>query len=165
MPHIHQISVSPPPRGGVPKLPVLPNMPVRITRNGVEGDWQHDRKHHGGPDRAVCLFSLEVIHRLQSEGHPITPGAAGENLTITGLDWPALTPGPPATRLLIGAEPTGPILEIVSYTQPCSTIRNAFTNLDFRRIKHELHPGESRLYARVLREGLVTTLAPCHIIL
>jgi hypothetical protein len=28
-------------------------------------------------DRAVCLFSLERIEALRSEGHSITPGAIG----------------------------------------------------------------------------------------
>ena len=37
---------------------------------------------HGGPERALCLFSLERILELQAEGHPIFPGAAGENITI-----------------------------------------------------------------------------------
>ena len=50
-------------------------------------------KVHGGPERAVSLFSLEVIRRLQDEGHPIYPGATGENLTVAGLDWAALAAG------------------------------------------------------------------------
>lgn len=154
MPHIHQISIS---NGGVPKLAV-PS--ARITREGIEGDWQEDRKHHGGPDRAVCLFSLEVIERLRAEGHPITPGSTGENLTISGLDWATLVPG---TRLTIGSDTTGPILEIVSYTVPCSAIRGSFKDLAYKRIKQELHPGESRVYARVIREGVVRVGDGCAI--
>ena len=65
------------------------------------GSWSQDRKHHGGPDRAVCLYSLERILALQEEGHPIYPGAAGENLTLTGLDWEALQPG---MTLRLGAD-------------------------------------------------------------
>ena len=52
---VHQISIS---DGGVPKHAVES---ARITSTGIAGDRQHDTKHHGGPDRAVCLFSLEVI--------------------------------------------------------------------------------------------------------
>lgn len=157
MPHIHKISISPPPTGGVPKLSVAS---ARITRDGVEGDWQQDRKHHGGPDRAVCLFSLELIERLRGEGHPISPGSTGENLTVSGLDWPTLVPG---TRLAIGDHATGPILEIASYTVPCSTIRASFKDLDSKRIKQELHPGESRVYARVVREGMVRAGDGCWV--
>lgn len=145
---IHQISISPPPRGGVPKLPVRECL---VTRGGLEGDWQNDRKHHGGPERAVCLFSLEVIRRLRAEGHPIGPGTTGENLTIEGMEWTRVLPG---TRLLIGAT-DGIELEVASYANPCATIRDSFTALKFKRIEQELHPGESRVYARVVREGVV----------
>lgn len=181
LPRVHQISVSP---GGVPKRPV-PR--ARLTFAGVEGDEQRDKRRHGGPDRAVCLFSLEVIELLRAEGHPIQPGSTGENLTIHGLDWAALVPG---TRLAIGAENVASVecqttnaarppqgsptlarhsplntchLEITSYTQPCSTIRESFAGLDHRRIQQNLHPGQSRLYARVLREGVVTVGDPVRI--
>lgn len=70
--------------GGVPKLPVNS---ARITVNGVDTDRQADRVHHGGPDRAVCLYSLEHILMLQAEGNPIYPGSIGENLTLTGVPW------------------------------------------------------------------------------
>ena len=141
---IVQINIS---DGGVPKTPV-PS--ARITANGVEGDRQEDRNHHGGPDRAVSLFSLEIIERLRAEGHPIAPGTAGENLTIAGLDWPTIKPG---ARLVFEG---GVVLEIASYCSPCSTIRDSFSDLNSKRIKQEMHPGESRLYARVITEGAVS---------
>src|SRR5215467_15701732 len=94
-PHLHQINVS---DGGVPKKPVLE---ARITKTGLEGDRQQHRKVHGGSDRAVCLFSLDLIERLQDEGHSIDAGSSGENLTLVGLDWETLEPG---TQLKIGPE-------------------------------------------------------------
>ena len=140
-------------------MPKLAVAQARITRGGVEGDKQNDLQHHGGPDRAVCLLALEVIERLRAEGHPIAPGTTGENLTVAGLDWASIGPG---VRLKIaGAGGTDSVvLEIVSYTAPCSTIRDSFTNLEFRRIKQDLHPGDSRLYARVLSEGVIQPGAP-----
>jgi MOSC domain-containing protein YiiM len=78
---IVQISVSP---GGVPKRAVSS---ARVTTLGLEGDVQRDREHHGGPERALCLFSQERIRALQAEGHPVTPGSIGENVTLEGLDW------------------------------------------------------------------------------
>lgn len=141
---IHQLSVS---RGGVPKRAINN---ADLGPVGLAGDAQRDR-NHGGPDRAVCVFSLDVIERLRAEGHPIVPGAVGENITITGLDWSAVAPG---GRMTFdgGAE-----IEITTYTTPCSTIRDAFKNLEFRRIKQDLHPGESRVYARVIRSGALRT--------
>ena len=84
---IVQISVSP---GGVPKRAVTL---ARVTTMGVQGDAQRNRTHHGGPERALCLFSQDRIRALQSEGHPIRPGSIGENLTIEGIDWSLVTPG------------------------------------------------------------------------
>ncbi len=130
--------------GGVPKLPT-PR--VRIGTLGLEGDNQNDKKHHGGPDRAVCLFSAEIIESLNAEGHPIEPGTAGENVTISGFDWPKVTPG---SRIEFEG---GVVLEITNYTPPCSTIRESFTESKFRRIHQDDHPGESRVYAKVLTEG------------
>ncbi len=142
-PQLHQISVS---DGGVPKLPVPE---ARITINGVAGDRQRNPDIHGGPDRAVCLFSLEVIEALQAEGHSIKPGSSGENLTIDGLDWAHLQPG---DRLRIGDDVR---LEIVKYTEPCRFNAQWFQDGNFNRINQKKHPGWSRLYARVLAEGVV----------
>lgn len=142
-PHLHQINVS---NGGVPKLPVPE---ARITKDGVVGDRQRSLKIHGGPDRAVCLFSLEVIEALRAEGHPIAPGSSGENLTLAGVEWATLKSG---DRVRVG---TSAQLEIVSYTSPCENNAGWFLNGDFKRISQKRHPGWSRLYARVMAEGVV----------
>lgn len=134
-------------QGGVPKLPVPE---VLVTTSGVFGDSHNDRKHHGGPDRAVCLFSLERIRDLQAEGHPIGTGTTGENLTVSGLDWDLVTPG---SILEIGES----ILEITDYTTPCRTIRDSFIDQKFMRMSQKHHPGWSRVYARVLKEGMIRT--------
>lgn len=139
-----QININP--NGGVPKHRV-PR--ARLGFNNVEGDKQNDTKNHGGPERAVCLFSWEVIRALQDEGHAIDCGSAGENLTISGLDWSALAPG---TRLQIGEEA---VIEITRPTTPCYKIADSFVDGYFNRIGHKLFPNETRYYARVLREGVV----------
>jgi MOSC domain-containing protein YiiM len=144
LPRVHQISVS---NGGVPKRPVPE---ARITTLGVEGDRQRNPDIHGGPDRAICVFSLEVIKALQAEGHSIAPGSTGENLTLAGLDWFALKPG---DRIRLGSVR----LEFVSYTAPCVHNGRWFLNENFSRISQKKCPGWSRLYARVLTEGMIRT--------
>src|SRR5687767_14687596 len=84
---VYQINVS---KGGVPKTQVLQ---AQFTSDGIDGDRQSNPRIHGGRDRAVCLFSFEVIEALQAEGHPIVPGSCGENLTLTGFDWAHMKPG------------------------------------------------------------------------
>src|SRR5689334_7220506 len=84
---VHAINIS---NGGVPKSP---RESCYVSVNGLEGDRQRDLRYHGGPDRAVCLYSLDLIEALQSEGHAITPGSIGENLTVSGVQWARMVPG------------------------------------------------------------------------
>jgi MOSC domain-containing protein YiiM len=147
-----QISVSP---GGVPKRPV-PS--ARVTALGLEGDAQRDPEHHGGPERALCLFSQERIQALQAEGHPITPGSIGENLTIEGIDWNAVMPG---TYLRLGEDV---VVQVTRYTSPCLNITASFLHRDYSRVAQKRHPGDSRVYARVLREGSLTSGDPVRLL-
>jgi MOSC domain-containing protein YiiM len=140
---LHQINIS---SGGVPKLPVPAAV---VTINGIEGDGHHDLEHHGGPLRALCLFSLEAIERLATEGHPIGAGSAGENLTVSGLDWNEVVPG---ARLRIGPEVE---IEVTNYTTPCRKNAHWFLGGDFMQIHQARRPGMSRVYARVIREGRI----------
>ena len=139
---IEAINIS---RGGVPKLPVFEAF---IAEHGLGGDHQNDTYHHGGPDRAVVVYSLEVIRALQREGHPISAGAVGENLTVSGLEWAAVIPG---TRLVVSDVE----LQITKYATPCRNIRGSFLGHDFMRIFQDRHPGWSRVCARVLKGGIV----------
>ncbi|MDQ6737504.1 MAG: MOSC domain-containing protein [Gemmatimonadota bacterium] len=136
--------------GGVPKLPVEA---VAIEFPGIVGDGHNDRKHHGGPDRAVCIYSRELIELLRTEGHPVEPGSAGENITVAGLDWSLMVPG---VRLRLGTLE----VEVTAYTSPCKTIGGSFVDRNFMRISQIKNPGWSRVYARVLVPGYVKTGDP-----
>jgi MOSC domain-containing protein YiiM len=149
---IVQISVS---HGGVPKTAVPA---VRVTTDGIEGDRQRDRERHGGPERAVCLYSLEAIQRLQAEGHSITPGSIGENVTVEGLDWSAVEPG---GHLLLGEQV---LVQVTRYTSPCLNIRGSFTGGEFARVSQKRHPGWSRVYARVLVAGTIRRDDPVRLL-
>ncbi|HLO36169.1 MAG TPA: MOSC domain-containing protein, partial [Candidatus Deferrimicrobium sp.] len=138
------VNVSP---GGVPKLPVAE---ARIGRDGLEGDAHAHDAVHGGPHRAVCLFASEAIERVRADGHPgVRPGAAGENLTTAGIELSLL---PVGTRLAIGADV---VLEISGPANPCDVIKGAFAAGKSGRISILVHPSDSRMYTRVLREGVV----------
>jgi MOSC domain-containing protein YiiM len=141
---IHQISVS---RGGVPKLPVLE---ATVGELGLEGDGHNEPLTvHGGPERAVCLFAVERIEALAAEGHSISPGSVGENITTRGIDWDEVTPG---TEIELGEQVR---LEVTRYTTPCSTIRKSFSDGNSNRIHQNLHPGWSRVYTKVLTGGVI----------
>ena len=149
---IVQLSVS---RGGVPKTAVPA---ARVTQDGLEGDAQRDPEHHGGPERAVCLYSLEAIQSLQVEGHSIVPGSIGENVTVAGLDWSAVEPG---DHLLLGDTV---LLQVTRYTSPCLSIRGSFKDDEFARVSQKRHPGWSRVYARVLVAGTIRRDDPVRLL-
>jgi MOSC domain-containing protein YiiM len=147
-----QINVS---NGGVPKLP---RHQAVVTSLGLTEDHHRHPEFHGGPERAVCLYSLERILALQAEGHPIFPGSTGENLTLSGLDWDLVLPG---VRLQVGETL---LLEVTRFTTPCQTIIASFSDQNSNRIHAQKYPGWSRAYARVLQPGMVQIGNPVQII-
>jgi MOSC domain-containing protein YiiM len=106
---------------------------------------------HGGPDQAVCLYSMESIARVLADGHEAFPGAYGENLTLEGIDLGALEEG---DHLAIGSE--GLVLELTAFANPCQTIAHYFHGRHIARISSKTHPEDARRYARVLAEGSVS---------
>jgi MOSC domain-containing protein YiiM len=126
---IFQLNTSP---GGVPKYAVRE---AEVNELGMIGDDHKFPDIHGGPERALGLFSLERILELQSEGHPIFPGAVGENVTVSGLDWNEITPG---QRLSLGDKV---VVEITSYTTPCNSIPESCVVGRYERISQKFHEG------------------------
>ena len=141
--------------GGIPKQPVAS---AWVGTFGLRGDEHDERTVHGGPHQAVCLYGIEAIERLQSEGHPVEPGSVGENLTTTGVEWSTL---PVGTRARIGETLE---LEIAAPATPCKTQTRNFSDGRFSRMSIDLHPSDSRMYARVLHEGDVRPNDPITIL-
>jgi MOSC domain-containing protein YiiM len=131
-----QLNVS---NGGMPKLPVLC---ARVTKAGVEGDRQRNLKHHGGPNRAVCVFSEELYAWLREKGIDLTNGAVGENFTTRGLDLSSLAKG---DRLRVG----GCLIEVTGVRIPCHQLARWDVDLP------ELIVGHSGWVAKVIEEAVV----------
>lgn len=149
---IFQINVS---EGGLPKLA---RFQVEINKEGILGDKQRDTTAHGGLLRALCVYSLERLILLQEEGHPIFPGAMGENLTLSGIDWEKIYPGITlkiADRILI---------KVTSYTSPCSSLEPYFINSDYSRVSQKVYPGWARVYTSVLEPGVIRIGDPVKIL-
>jgi MOSC domain-containing protein YiiM len=140
--------------GGVPKATAFEAL---ITEEGLAGDRQRDLRFHGGPDRAVVVYSLDIIRALQREGHPIAVGSTGENLTVSGIAWTSVVPG---VELHIGAVR----LLITKYASPCANIAPFFLDEDFTRISQKRHAGWSRVCARVLAGGIVRMGDPVMVV-
>ena len=131
-----QLNVS---KGGMPKLPVLF---ARVTPGGIDGDWQKNRKYHGGEDRAVCLFSVELYDWLRGHAIDLKHGSVGENFTTRGVDLDALKP---RDRLRVGAC----VIEITDVRVPCRNLKKWDDDLP------ELIVGFSGWVAKVVTEGTV----------
>jgi len=133
-----QVSIS---KGGMPKLPT--DGPANVNVKGVEGDWQKNRKYHGGPDRAICLFSEELYDALKQKGvEGLYPGAVGENFTTRGVDLQALKKG---DQLAVG----GCVIQIVDVRVPCRNLKQWDAELP------GLIVGQSGWVCRVVKEGVV----------
>jgi MOSC domain-containing protein YiiM len=139
---VAQLSVSP---GGLPKLPVES---AEVTFTGMSGDRQATRLHHGRPWQALCIWSTEVIDDFRRQGHPLAPGLAGENITVTGLPWAEVRAG---VMLRVGEV----LCEVSAYALPCKTNKGWFIDGDFTVMHHERGP-VSRVYATVLEPGRIT---------
>lgn len=135
--------------GGVPKRSVSS---VDVDFTGVVGDVQATRKHHGRPFQALSLWSSEVIDTLVAEGHTLHPGAAGENITVSNMEWSKVRPG---SRLRIGSV----VCDVWAYAVPCKQLAHLFVDRDFGRIHHDRdreNGGAScRVYATVIRPGSI----------
>ena len=133
---LEQLNISP---GGMPKLPILG---AHVSVDGVSGDWQNNRKYHGGPDRAICLFSVELYDELRREGVSMEPGSVGENFSTRGIDLQSLQKG---DRLKIGQC----VIELTDIRVPCGNLNKWDPNL-LQMIK-----GRSGWVAKVVEEGNV----------
>ena len=123
---------------------------VKVGGMGLEGDHIMSKKHHGGPDQAVYLYSLEDYSAfaavLTERGQVLAPGSFGENLTVQGLESAGVRIG---TRLQIGEV----LLEITAPRIPCATFAAHMGDAGFVKVFRQMRrPG---LYARVLKTGLV----------
>ena len=140
--------------GGVPKKAIDA---AYVGWKGVEGDRQATRKHHGRPFQALSLWSAEVMEVLRTEGHQVVPGSAGENITVSGINWSDVRPG---TRVRIGEV----LCDISSYAVPCKQLADLFVDRDFNRIHHdrdlENATASCRVYATVLERGNIAAGDP-----
>lgn len=130
---------------GIYKLPV-PDL-VQITQTGLPGDAICDVENHGGVDQAVYLFGAPDYAWWSAQiGRELSPGAFGENLTISELESTDFSIG---DRLHVGSV----ILEVTAPRIPCVTLAVRMADPTFvKRFRYAERPG---LYCRVIQEGFV----------
>ncbi|MCA1300539.1 MOSC domain-containing protein [Stappia indica] len=133
---------------GIAKLPV--DRPLHLGREGLDGDAQGDRKHHGGPDKAVHHYPFEHYDAWRRElgATPLlaAPGAFGENLSTSGMTEATVALG---DRFRLGTA----LIEVSQGRQPCWKLnfRHDVPDMALRVQKS----GRTGWYYRVLEEGTV----------
>jgi MOSC domain-containing protein YiiM len=121
--------------------------PARLTKLGFEGDGAADREHHGGADKAVCVYSTEHHSYWESVlGIKLPPAPFGENLSVSGLQEDDICIG---DVFRAGTA----FLQISQPRQPCRTLAARYGRNDM--LKFMVDSGLTGFYFRVLEEGTV----------
>ncbi|GJD57878.1 MOSC domain-containing protein [Methylobacterium dankookense] len=135
---------------GIAKTPV--ERPVRIGPEGLEGDAQADRRHHGGPEKAVHHYARDHYPAWRAElggaaAAPLErPGAFGENLSTLGLTEAEICVGD------LWRAGTA-LLQVSQARQPCWKLDHRFGTPGMaRRVQAS---GRTGWYYRVLEPGTV----------
>ncbi|SDN06079.1 MOSC domain-containing protein YiiM [Psychrobacillus sp. OK028] len=119
-----------------------------LTKDGFENDGVADLKHHGGLDRAVCIYSVEHYRSWSKEFHMNFPvSAIGENLLVENMLEENIHIG---DRFSIGEA----IIEVTQGRIPCNTI-NKRTGLK-PLMKRMIETGHTGYLCRVIKEGRIT---------
>jgi len=92
---------------------------VRVGLQGIEGDQQADRKHHGGPAQAICCYASEHYPYWQQRlGRPLPAAGFGENFLTAGVTEVNLCIGDmfrAGTALVQVTQPRGPCATLAAY--------------------------------------------------
>lgn len=112
---------------------------------GIEGD-----AHGGSRHRQVSLLALESIERQEAlfAGPGFQPGDFAENLTVRGIDLPAL---PVGTILRVGQEV---LLEVTQIGKACHS------DCEIKGLTGDCIMPREGVFARVLRGGWVEVKDP-----
>jgi MOSC domain-containing protein YiiM len=105
----------------IAKHPV--SAPVAIGALGLAGDEQADRKHHGGPDKAIHHYAFDHYAGWREElgDHALLdqPGGFGENIATLGLTESDVWLG---DRFRLGSA----LIEVSHGRQPCWKLGHRF---------------------------------------
>lgn len=127
--------------------------PVWLDPGGLHGDRVADTKHHGGPWRAVLMYSADHYPRWRQEWNrrDLGPGGFGENLTVRALQEATVCLG---DRFEVGES----LIEVTSPRGPCWKLARRHGVADLVEVVRANH--RHGWYLRVLRPGWVEAGQP-----
>ena len=130
---------------GIRKQPVAGSL--HLGKLGFENDGVGDLKHHGGDDKAVCVYSLDHYPYWEDAlGIRLPVAAFGENLTVSNLHEDDICIG---DIFQLGTA----VVQVSQPRQPCRTLAARYGRDDL--VKLVVDSGRTGFYFRVLEEGIV----------
>ncbi len=124
--------------------------PVAVGHLGLDGDVQHNRRYHGGPEKAVYAYPLAGYAGWQADFPDIADrfgaGAMGENLVVTGQDEAGICIG---DFVRCGTA----TLQVAQIREPCSTFAAMLGTT--RVVRAMVRSGRCGWYCRVIAPGLI----------
>ncbi|MBF0564082.1 MAG: MOSC domain-containing protein [Nitrospirae bacterium] len=130
---------------GICKAPV--GRPLHLGKEGFEGNGVADLKHHGGEDKAVCLYCLRHYSYWEDVlGIKLPVAAFGENLSVANIAEGDVCIG---DVFQLGTA----TLQVSQPRQPCKTLAARYGRNDL--LKMVVDTGFTGFYFRVLQEGIV----------
>jgi|SRR5208283_2200552 len=130
---------------GICKKPVIG--PVHLGRTGFAGNGVADLKHHGGLDKAVCVYGVNHYPYWEKVLKTVLPPAPfGENLSLSNVDEAAVCIG---DIFQLGTS----VVQVSQPRQPCATLAARYGKSDM--VKLVVDSGRTGYYLRVLEEGIV----------
>jgi MOSC domain-containing protein YiiM len=121
-----------------------------LGREGLAGDVQGDRKHHGGPDKALHHYAFDhYTYWMETIGDREVlrrPGAFGENLSTRGMTEDNTAIG---DIFRLG----GAVIQVSQGRQPCWKLNARFDVADMS--SQVQRTGFTGWYYRVIEEGSV----------
>jgi len=123
-----------------------------LTPTGLAGDEQADRRHHGGPEKAVHHYPAEHYECWRERLPDIDPtrfetGGFGENLSTRGLTEATVCIG---DRFGLGTA----VIEVSQARQPCWKLNLRFGRADMAEQVQQ--SGMTGWYYRVIEPGQVS---------
>lgn len=121
--------------------------PLKLFVQQFEGDGQADLRHHGGEDKAVCVYPASHYNWWEQElERTLPPAAFGENITIDGLTEETAYIG---DVYELGTA----VVQLSQPRQPCFKLAVRYEDTALPVKVRE--KGWSGWYFRVLEEGIV----------
>ncbi|MCD1259941.1 MOSC domain-containing protein [Paenibacillus athensensis] len=130
---------------GIVKTPVSSSL--YLSKTQLEGDGQADRVHHGGEDKALCVYCQEHYgYWEQLLERKLGHGAFGENVTVRGLL---------ETEVCIGDifRLGEAVVQVSQPRQPCFKLAARYGVADL--VQRVQDSGFTGYYFRVLEEGVL----------